>query len=52
MIRPATVMRSLASALIVALLLAAPLIANELLSGGSAEAEWRPSIGPSIASSP
>ena len=51
MIRAATVVRSLVSALIVALLLAAPLIANELLSGGPADTEWRSPIGPSIASS-
>ena len=52
MIRGATIMRSLVSALIIALLLAAPLIANEMLLGGSGDAEWRPLIGPSIASRP
>ena len=45
-------MRSLVSALIIALLLAAPLIANELLLGGSGDPEWRPLIGPSVASRP
>ena len=50
MIRGAMVMRSLASALIIALLLAAPLIAHELLLGGRTDAEWRSPVGPSLAS--
>ena len=45
-------MRSLVSALIIALLLAAPLIANEMLLGSSVDPEWRPLIGPSLASRP